>query len=387
MDGLDRMTASRTEHSRVAVWLENFSAPQRDTARLLVDSLELVSETDLRRELGMAILSLLPDLSGPVAAFPAREVPPAESAQPEGREGRYHLLEPGLPGSEAVLANILTGVMRQGGKAAGLLDGHDLDFLREHKVRTILLVDDFSGSGNQLIKFHKALRRHKTIRSWISYHLIDFHVLAYAATEKATRLLRRRFGEDHVHVLRACPTFDAADWTPEQRAEVEMLCRASAGRHKKNWALGYRDSRALIAFEHTAPNNLPYVLWKVATGWNSLFEYKAVPNELLRLFAMRPDPPREPLVGSAGAKRLGQTIDLLGRRVHDAGNIAEVLQVSIAEAERLLRLAYNLGLTNARHRLTDAGRAELKRWRAAHPVRVLTNRDEPYYPQQLRAER
>lgn len=377
----------RSEHPRITAWFENFAVPRRDTARLLVDSLELVSETDLRRELGAAMLGLLPQLAGPVAAFPAREVPPGESAHAQGREGRYQLLEPGLPGSEAILGNILTGVLRQGGDAVGLLDGHDLEDLRAHKAKTILLVDDFSGSGSQLIKFHKALRRHKTIRSWISYHLIDFHVLAYAATDKAARLLRRRFGEDNVHIIRACPTFEGAGWTPEQRAEVETLCRTSAGRRNKNWALGYRDSRALIAFEHTAPNNLPYILWKVATGWNSLFEYKGVPNDLLRLFTMRPDPPREPLVGSAGAERLGQTIDLLGRRVFGAGNIAEVLRVSIAEAERLLRLAYSLGLTNARHRLTDAGRSELKRWRAAHPVRVLPNRDEPYYPQQLRAER
>lgn len=112
-----------------------------------------------------------------------------------------------------------------------------------------------------------------------------------------------------------------------------------------------------------------------------------MPNDLLRLFTMRPAPPREPLVGSAGADRLGQIIDLLARRVYDAGNIAEVIHVSVAEAERLLRLTYSFGLTNARHRLTDAGRAELKRWRVAHPVRVLPNRDESYYPKQLRAER
>lgn len=381
------MTTSRSEHPCVAAWLENFSLSRRDTARLLIDALELVSETDLRRELIAATLDLLPRLAGPVAAFPAREVPPHESAHAEGRTGGYQLLEPGLPGSEAVLANILTGVLREGGATVGLLDGHDLESLRAHKVRTVLLIDDFSGSGNQLIKFHKALRRHKTIRSWVSYHLIDFHVLAYATTDKAAKLLRRRFGDEKVHIIRACPTFEGAGWTPEQRAEVETLCRNSAGRRNKNWALGYRDSRALIAFEHTAPNNLPYILWKVATGWNSLFKYKGVPNDLLRLFTMRPDPAREPLVGSAGAERLGQTIDLLGRRVFGAGNIAEVLRVSIAEAERLLRLAEDLGLTNARYRLTDAGRAELKRWRAAHPVRLLPNRNEPYYPQQLRAER
>lgn len=381
------MIVPRSEHPRVAAWLENLEVPRRDTARLIIDALQLISETDLRRELIAATLALLPDLAGPVAAFPAREVSPAESAHAEGRAGRYQLLEAGLPGSEAVLANILTAVLREGGGSAGLLGSHDLESLREHKVRTILLLDDFSGSGGQLIKFHKAIRRHKTIRSWTSYRLIDFHVLAYAATDKAARLLRRHFGDDKVHILRACPTFEGAGWTLEQRTEVEALCRDSAGRRKKNWALGFRASRALIAFEHTAPNNLPYILWKVAPGWHCLFRCKGVPNDLLRLFTMRPDPPREPLIGSAGAARLSQTIELLARRVYDAGNIAEVLRVSIAEAERLLRLAHSLGWTNARHRLTDAGRAELKRWRAAHPVRVLPNRDEPYYPKQLRAER
>lgn len=381
------MTGLRTEHPRVAAWLSNFSVAQRDTARLLIDSLELVSETDLRREIGGAILGLLPRLAGPVAAFPAREVPSDESAHAKGRDGCYHTLEPGMPGSEAVLANILTGVMRQGGAAAGLLGKNDLPNLRAKKVRTIILVDDFSGSGTRLIKFHKALMRHKTIRSWSSYRLIDFHVVAYAATQTAIRLLNQRFGANCVHIVRACPTFEGARWTPEQLAEVEMLCSHSADKRSAKWAFGFRDSRALIAFEHTAPNNLPFLLWKVASGWNSLFEYKAVPNDLLRLFTMRPSLPSEPLVGTIGAERLGQTIDLLGRRVHDAGNIAGVLRVSIAEAVRLLRLAYDLGLINAKYRLTDTGRAELKRWRAVHPMRVLPNHDEPYYPQQLRAER
>lgn len=379
--------AGRSEHPRVAAWLENFAVARRDTARLLVDALELVSETDLRRELGLLIAGLLPRLAGPIAAFPARDVPKGEPAHEGGREGGYHLLEPGLPGSEAILANILTGVLRQGGASDGLLERHDLASLREHRVRTLLLVDDFTGSGNQLIGYHRALLRHSTIRSWVSYGLIEFHVTTYAATDKAARRLRRRFGEEHVHIVRACPSFEGAGWTPEQLVEVETLCRSSAGRRTKNWALGYRDSRALIAFEHTAPNNLPFVLWKVAQGWNSLFEYKAVPGDLLRLFSMRPDLPREPLAGSIGAERLGRVIDLIGRRVHRAGAISETLRVSHAEAARLLRLARDLGLTDARFRLTDAGRVELKRWRAAHAERVLPNDDKPYYPHQLRAER
>jgi hypothetical protein len=378
---------SRRGHPRVTAWLQNFPAAKRETAGLLVDGLMLVSETDLRRDLGDLIAGLIPRLQGPVAAFPAREVNDARSAHESGREGAYHMLEPGLPGSEAVIGNILTGVVRQRSAGLDLLPQLDLATLRDRKVRTILLVDDFSGSGKRLVDFHRALLRHLTVRSWASFKWIQFHVATFAATNKAARLLERHFGDDRVHLVRACPTFAGAAWTPEQLAEVESLCETYAGRRNKRRALGFRDSRALIAFEHTAPNNLPYVLWKVADHWSSLFEEKAVPRELLPLFAMQPSPAHEPLAGSAGAKRLGQIVDLLGHRVRNAGSISEITSISIPEVNRLLALVKQLGLTNATLRLTDAGRLELKKWRAAHPLHDLPNREEHYYPRQLRAER
>lgn len=378
---------SRIDHPRVAAWLDNFSSVQRDTAALLVESLELVSETDLRRELGDLIARVVASVPAPVAAFPAREVSKGLAAHGEGRDGTYNLLEPGLPGSEAIVGSILTGVSRRHPKVSNLLVTHDLVTLRDRKVRTFLLVDDFSGSGKRLVDYHRALLRHPTVRSWTSLGLIEFHVVAYAATKLAARLLRKRFGGGRVHFARACPTFASAGWTPEQLSEVEALCRSSAGRRRRDWALGFRDSRALIAFEHTAPNNLPFVLWKVADGWNSLFEFKGVPSDLLRLFTMRPGPVREPLAGSAGARRIGQIIDLLGHRVRNVGDIAEVTAISIDEVSRLLVLVQELGLAGANLRLTDAGRIELKRWRTAHAIRELPDRSDPYYPHQLRAER
>lgn len=378
---------SRLTHPRVVAWISNFAEAKRDTAGLLIDALALVSGADLRRSLGDLIAGLLPTLPGPVAAFPARETQSGEAAHGEGREGTYALLEPGLPGSEAVVGNILKAVLRRPTTGDQLLEELDLATLRDAKVRTILLVDDFSGSGKRLIDYHKALLRHKTLRSWSSFHWIEFHVVAYAATNRAARLLRRRFGEDHVHLVRACPTFAGAGWTNEQLAEVEDLCIARAGRQNKRRALGFRDSRALIAFEHTAPNNLPYILWKVGEQWQSLFEGKGVPTDLLRLYTIRPGPPQEPVAGSAGAKRLGKVVDLLGRRVRQAGEIAEIADLSFEEVARLLALVKQLGLADAGLRLTDLGRVELNRWRAAHAIRELPNRSGPYYPRQLRAER
>lgn len=383
--------ALRRDHPRVARWLENFLLEERETAALLIDGLKLVSETDLRRELGDLVAGLVARLPGPVAAFPAREVASEDSAHEEGRLGGYQLLPPGMPGSESVIANILTGITRRPHITADeMLPDLSLPSLRDKKVRTILLVDDFSGSGSRILKFHSALLRHPTIASWNSLHLIDVHVAAYFATDVAMDALGERFSKEKIHVVRACPTFERQGWTEEQLVEVEELCRKhvpKVRRGRPDYALGYGDSRALIAFEHTAPNNLPKILWQVRPDWHSLFEFKSVPSDLLTLFTMFPAPPQEPLAGSSGAQRLGDVLELLARRIRDAHAIAAHGDISLSEVHRLLNLLQSLGYAASGLRLTEAGRAELKRQRDANPPLVLPNRDDPYYPQQLRAER
>lgn len=381
----------RRDHPRVARWLENFLPEERETAALLIDGLKFVSETDLRRELGDMVADLVANLPNPTAAFPVREVRTEDSAHEGGPLGRYHLLQPGMPGSEAIIANVLTGVIRRPAiTKKEMLPDLGLRCLREERVRTILLVDDFSGSGSRLLKFRSALLRHPSIRSWNSLHLIDFHVAVYFATDAAMNALGDQFAKEKIHVVRACPTFAAQSWTAEQLAEVEELCRTYAPRprrRQRDYALGFEDSRALIAFEHTAPNNLPRILWQANSAWNSLFDFKSVPSDLLSLFTMLPAPPREPLAGSAGAQRLGQVLELLARRVRDAHAIAAHGDISLSEVQRLLNLLQSVGYVTSGLRLTETGQAELKRQRAANPPLVLPNRDDPYYPLQLRAER
>lgn len=387
---------NRTNHPRVAKWIDNFPLARRDAAALLIDGLRLVSGTDLRRELGDLVQHLAATLPGPIATFPAREIPKGESAHGAGGDGGYAIIEPALPGSEAIIANMLKGVQRQPASAQAVLPALDLPLMRCRKVRTILLVDDFSGSGSRLLKYELALRRHATVRSWASGGYLDFHVVAYAATEVAILRLERRFGTSNVHILHPCPTFAGAGWSPEQLVEVEALCLGGRretrrprrrGRQTFDFTFGFENSRALIAFEHTAPNNLPLVMWKTGEAWNSLFEGKAVPRDLLSLFTMMPGPPREPHAGAEGSKRLGMVVELLKHRVKSPSRIAEATGVSMAEAGRLLMLAKSLNLVGPSGRLTDMGMAELARRCGAQPKLDLPNRDNFYYPTQLRAER
>lgn len=353
---------------------------------MIVDALQLVSATELRTDLGREIRRLLTGLSGPVAAFPVREVDPPASAHGDGRDGSYELLRPGLPGSEAVIANILTGISREPEYESLLLKSLDLATLRQCRTKTLLLVDDFSGSGKRLRDFSRALRRHPTIRSWMSYRLIEVHVVAYAATSEATRLLRSDFGSDKVHLVRACPTFANAGWTQEQIADVEALCKDYCGR-LRNYKFGFRKTKALIAFEHTAPNNLPALLWRVDDGWNALFERKAVPRDLLSLYGAALSTPSVPSPTGASFERIGRILDILDHRVRREDTIADITAMSYAEVHRLLQAAATFNLIDPTNRLTDEGRNELRRWRETHAPLTLPNRDDAYYPTQLRAGR
>lgn len=381
MSGFERTTVPR-----VAAWLGNFQPDRQEAAALLVNGLTLVSETDMRRELDRLVSGLVDSLPNPIAVFPSREVAKNVSAHTEGKDGGYQMFEPGYPGSEGVVANIVAALQRRPSAKGRMLGHPDLPTLRESHARTILLIDDFSGSGKRLLDFDRALRRHKTVRSWASSRFVTFHVAAYAATDQALKKLRRRFGEDRVHIARPCPTFDTMNWTEEQRADVERFCIDHAKRNRP-MALGFRKSRAMIAFEHTAPNNLPFVLWRIGETWKPLFEQKYVPTDILELFRMAPVPPLEPQPGSTGADRIGRVLDRLAHRVRDEDRIAADLDLSIKEVRRLLMLVRDIALANADLKLTDQGLIALRRWRAEHPVRELPDDASPYYPQQLRAGR
>lgn len=279
--------------------------------------------------------------------------------------------------------------------------------LREARCRSILFIDDFSGSGNRIIDFHQAYRRHRTLLSWESYHLIEYHVAAYAMTRKAYDRLSKEFGSANVHLVKFCPTFDSQKWTDSERYQVEDLCRRYA--RKVDFALGYQNSRALIAFSHTAPNNLPAVLWQRTPQWRSFFQNKAVPEELAPLFMM-PSSHEERMqaaLHNLGQKRLEAgtwrneashelqnvllVLAAIARRPRDETMIVELTQLAHHNVREILAACRNWGLIGATSlRLTDAGRTELEHAKSmslAPEEPLLNGSDDPYYPRSLRVGR
>lgn len=403
-------------------WIENFRPEEKRTARLLLDSLQIISETTFRASLGQLLVDRVADLDKPVAFFPIRKLPKItnrKSVDPRMHPGFGLALpeEPlplsakyaAHPGSEGAVGNVVRDVLADHRKALRLVEASSLAELksRRRKPRTIVLVDDFCGSGDRAAGYVEAWAQHRTIRSWHSRGLIRFHVVALAVTQQAFSCLSKNKWIEQVHALQPAADFSTAPWSRDERRDIEALCLRYG--QDERMALGYERTRGLLVFQHTVPNNVPMVLWQSEAPHGDPFT---------PMFAGRRMTPSQqvaladyslPVTASDIARRLRQvrladaldrqpgfttrfvmlTLAATARGIHGTFRLSRVLSLPIASVEAIVQACQDLDLLDSQGRLTDSGRRELRQARNRSKTSVsshfsLRGRDEPYYPYRLR---
>lgn len=173
-------------------------------------------------------------------------------------------------GSEGAIANFITGYERL--HRDSVLSHPGPDALRTGRVSHIVIVTDFIGSGKRVWEMLEAFWRVATIRSWHSYGLVRFAVIAYSGTEDGLKQVRSHRSGPNVRVVHACPTIFTA-FVGADRDAVEALCRAHP--RKSRYPFGFGWAGALIAFSHGMPNNAPPILHSDRKGWVPLFHNRS----------------------------------------------------------------------------------------------------------------
>jgi hypothetical protein len=392
-----------SETERGCAWLENFVEDDRGIATLLLDSLRIVPSGEFRDRL-MKLTSDIAAMSrSPVALYPVRPQPP------DLEENQY--LEPDVDrpyppdaGSEHLVANLLRDVARQGLVEHKVLNIPSLEELKIERCRTIILVDDYAGSGDSASRHLLAWLRNPTICSWLSYKLIEFAFIAFTVSSSALReLSKHAVLRDRIHYVEYGHDFKTARWSPDERVQVTALCRKYASRN--SCPLGWNRTAGLFAVAHTVPDNLPAVLRQEkghpGRPWTPLLvRSRGMPPEhVLSSFGPRLDLPG--LAARFGQRRLARTVRALPKGVlplllvvlaalarsrRDEKRLVEDLGLPLYEVADLLELAARLRLIDPNsRRLTDEGWEELRRARTrqAVPTPVRDNA-EPYYPRSLR---
>src|SRR6266511_5297635 len=136
------------------LWLANFGAADLTIPILLLDSLRIVSDGGVRASLVALLTEVVKDCEPPVALFPIREVP--EETPYYKLTHPDYLGSASLPGSEAMIANVIRDIVRPRKTKDRVIEWPSLDALRGKRCRTLLLIDDYSGSGTRAIKFATA---------------------------------------------------------------------------------------------------------------------------------------------------------------------------------------------------------------------------------------
>lgn len=391
-------------------WLTNFTTQEQATAALLIDSLHFADDATVRAMLTSALQTS--PYEKPAALIPIRDLDDFDlgddlsSLWPtvfEDFDPTQGLL--GAPGSEALAANLLRNIALKDpsflGPASSLAD------LRAGRCRSIVFVEDYSGSGGQCLKYVNAWLRNKTIRSWKSYRLVKIHVLLYAASAAAYERIRADSRIASVKALEQAPSLGYAGWSVDQEQAVRALCVKYAQR--RSLALGFKDSGGLMVLQHTIPNNLPHILWQTgrrgrSTGpWEPFLPSRKFPADLTAFAA---ESHRPPVDYKSAAEKVGGSVlaaavtrmtesDLqclvltLGACAEGARHTTRLVAetgMPKAKTEHALATLQRLGMTDDQHRLTDNGWQELRRrqWKPRGSQFRLPGSTDPYYPRALR---
>lgn len=368
-------------------WLRQFDPREVHLARLVLDSLRLISFKEFEESMSRAIEGLLAKTDGYVGVFPIDK----KLLDPESK-----------PGSEGRLGHAVTNLERQ--FPDRILVSPDQQTMLEKKVNHIFLVDDFVASGQRVKEYWKAWAS-KTYKSWLSYHACELWLVGYAIHESGLRNICDHISYvDEDHLCFDIVLSDASKYWPQKLIE---FCEESATRLANAYfPLGFDNMMCPLVFQHGCPDNCPSVLWENGSNFRALFPSRGIPVETYPCFEGSNDSGRKAeLLWDAGqyklalalvddfasGKRSSDYVDLImvlgllltGRSIK---TLPAFLTLNESRVIEVVELATELGLVKD-SRVTPFGRDIVdrsKRTFFASKSPVKYKDESNYFPMQFR---
>lgn len=398
---------------RGQLWLNQFDEVDRRLVRDFLSMLTLVSHSEFERTLEGLILRRMAVVEGPIALFAVRELPADRQYDyfnvargPDGSTSTDAVARGADIGSEGRVAAFLRNLVKA--YPGRLLNHPTIESMRKVSCRTIILVDDVLGSGNQTSLFLSSMWGDSTIKSWVSLGYIQFEVICYAVSEAGLRNVQKSRTSPNIEYQYFCPT--VADILPYQLRKPlrDIFNKYGMRTSKSHLSCGYGNIGALMVFEHGCPNNTPSMLWAPQTPkrpWIPLFPNRVVvgdtrsvfPDEIVtrdsvnvllsvghkRLAAVNPSVFQHPL-----SYAVLTLLALISKGARTPSSLCYSLSMSVDECNSLLEKCISAGYVTPKYRLTDAGHAELRGaiHTKQHFRKVLPELGEDvYYPNSLRS--
>lgn len=397
-------------------WLGQFAPEDQPDAIELLGHMGLVTRDAFAERLLGLILGRLAEGDGPIGLYAEREVPKRkgvphrlfkEEASPPRRAHGVgpQPVRPELPwkpavGSEGIVAQMVSEICKS--YPVQVYDHPGPNLIREHSIRRFVLVTDFIGSGDRVMRYLGAAWRVRSVRSWWSSRSVKgmgFEVVAYASTKGGRERVEGHVSSPLVSVVSECVS--VTDMPMARKHRLKSLCtKYNPG---SGDPLGYGGVGALVAFAHGVPNNAPAILHGSSSQWAPLFRRRVtadtrdtfvsdetdVETVRTRLLDMRQSRlASSPWLENAPPKARAwlAVMAALSRPPRTERVISGKTGLTIFDVRKALAVALGHGWITDQYRLTDAGRAELDHARGPAPVYTALPDDTeiPYHPTSLR---
>lgn len=378
-------------------WLSQFAEEDRPVAKLLLDSLVIISSHE---EIVKGVYEIIINFKennheGPIALFVARENTGEPYFSKEDKKPMAVAPRTGI-GSEGELAHLIRDIAK---KDCTFLDHPSIKEMRESKCRWILIVDDIIGSGTRINKFVKWLFENRTLKSWWSLKYTKVAICAYYASEYGIKHLEKNKFISKIEKYRFQKR-GRVFWNKEIKKRMFDLCKRYARyTSRPQFAYGYNGAFTLVVFPHKCPNTNPAILWASKNdSWIALFGNR--PELYIKRWKEKDLRDLLKLLGEKGLsqsivfsnlKREHQQLLLflrcLSRKKRKEYILSEMMELTIPQIRLLIYECQKYGLIDNQMYLTEEGKKLLKaaqkrvRSRAFH----LEIKSDFYYPQSLRS--
>lgn len=390
-------------------WFEQFSYDDKELAERLVSSLTLISHSEFNRSIQNILENRISGFNYPSAFFAVREVEHGKSYFHEYTDpatGEISSLSSGSDhGSEARVAAMVRNICKT--DPTSLKNHPSIEEMRESKCKTIILIDDFIGSGERVIEFLDSFLLNKTIRSWLSLKYMKFVVVTYSGTAKGLRRVKKHRSRPKIIIERDCPTFSEIPWKHTLYIDIRSFLKKYGKKTSAGYFWdGYGQALAAIVFEHGCPDNTPPIFWAPDDKhrpWFPLFPDRSIlvsegsvfPAAILKPEAKLTllDVGQQKIANSGALSRrgeIGQNILIvlaliaMGQRKRVTISYATGLNKELCS--RIIETCINFEFISRSLRLTKKGKAELdvaRKYRKSDKS-IPDIGDDCYYPFQLR---
>lgn len=409
--------STRLSDTEAAIrWLRQFEAGDQNDAVALIDAMVLVNHADFTSRLRELVIKRARSVRGRIALYAEREIrkrgkTPEPLFEESLKKGPRHAFGPGPApvqmkrgsaevGSEGLIAQFITELCRE--YPSDFFNHPGPDKIRKNAIRAFVLITDFIGSGRRSKLYLDAAWQVASVRSWWSYKLLQFQVLAYSATDEGRATLKEHPCRPTVEIVVPCPTIATEFKQPVANRMREMCVRLDPIDRDSKEALGFGGAGALIAFAHGCPNNAPRILHKKTKDWLPLFPGRATAQTRAIFGDLRNLETLKKRLTRLGEKRLargewirrtsheGRLMILFLAAARTSPRFDEALArktgLTIPELNALVANASKSGWIDSERRLTDTGFGQLKHARALRSIVPVLPADpeDPYYPKSLR---